>query len=86
MTALFYFLIGIVTALLYFGHLYWQLKQLEKGSGRMLLLGFPLRFALLCLWFGVLFWTDAAMAVFAVAGLLAGRFSLQYAVTAKKGL
>jgi hypothetical protein len=86
MTALLFFLIGIVTALLYFGHLYWQLKHLSKGSGRMLLLGFTLRFALLCLWFGALFWADAPMAVFAVAGMVAGRFGLQYAVYAKKGL
>jgi len=84
MTALLLFLLGIITALLYFGHLYWQLKHLSKGSGRMLLLGFPLRFALLCLWFGALFWAEAATAVYAAAGLIAGRFGLQYFVSGKR--
>jgi hypothetical protein len=86
MTALLFFLLGIVTALLYFGHLYWQLKSLAKGGGHMLLRGFPLRFGLLCLWLGTLFSADAAMAAFAVAGMVAGRFGVQYAVYAKKGL
>jgi hypothetical protein len=80
MTALLYFLLGIVAALLYFGHLYWQIRQLTKGSGSPFFSGFPVRFALLCLGFGALFWADAAMAVYAVAGMLAGRFGIQYVV------
>lgn len=84
MTVLFYLLLGVATALLYFGHLYWQISALAKGSGRTFLPGFSLRFGLLCLWLGVLFWADSAMAVYTVGGLIAGRFGMQYFVHAKR--
>jgi hypothetical protein len=86
MTALLFFLLGIVTALLYYGHLYWQLKQLAKRNRPAFFFSFQVRFAMLGLWFGALFWVDATMAVFSIAGMVAGRFGVQYAVYAKKRL
>lgn len=76
MNALLFFILGIGIAWLYLSHLRLQLRRVLGGGSGAVRWSFPVRFALLAALLGLLFAWDAAMALYAAAGMLAGRFAL----------
>lgn len=76
MKALLLFIAGLSVGSLYFGHLYLQLQNLKKASKIPLFFTFPVRFLLLSIVLGMLFYRFDTLAVYAVFGILLCRFSI----------
>jgi hypothetical protein len=78
MKALLLFFAGLLTGSLYFGHLYLQLQNLKKEHKISLFFTFPVRFLLLSILLGVLFYYFDTLAVYAVFGVLICRFIISF--------
>jgi hypothetical protein len=83
MKAMLFFIVGNVSALLYFYHLYLQLAEFKKRRKRPLCWMFPLRFSLLAALLGTLFFLYPLMIPYIIAGLFSGRIALHYFVKRK---
>jgi len=83
MKEILFFILGIVISILYFMHLFLQLLQIRKNLNSPIFLTFPLRFFILNLLLGSLFFIYGPMAVYSVIGIVAGRFILIYLLKAK---
>ncbi|MDD3592782.1 MAG: hypothetical protein PHO65_09075 [Sulfurovum sp.] len=78
MKALLLFFAGLLVGSLYFTHLYLQLQNLKKAHKIPLFFTFPVRFLLLSIVLGMLFYRFDALAVYAVFGVLLCRFVIYF--------
>ncbi|MFT7824901.1 MAG: ATP synthase subunit I [Sulfurimonas sp.] len=76
MKALLLFFAGLLIGSLYFGHLYLQLQNLQKERKISLFFTFPVRFLLLSIVLGILFYRFDTLAIYSVFGVLICRFIL----------
>lgn len=76
MKEILFFILGIIISILYFIHLFLQLLQIRKKSNGSLFLTFTLRFFILSLLLGSLFFVYGPIAVYSVMGIIVGRFIL----------
>jgi len=83
MKEILFFILGIIISILYFMHLFLQLLQIRKKINSPIFLTFPLRFFILSLLLGSLFFIYGPMAVYSVMGIVVGRFILIYLLKAK---
>lgn len=70
MKALLLFIAGLSVGSLYFWHLYLQLQNLKKAHKIPLFFTFPVRFLLLSILLGILFYRFDTLAVYSVFGVL----------------
>ncbi len=78
MKELFLFFTGLVTGFLYFGHLYLQLEYLKNKQKTPIFFTFFIRFGLLSIVLGILFYLFNALAVYAVFGFILSRFGIYF--------
>lgn len=78
MKALLLFFAGLSIGSLYFGHLYLQLQNLKKERKMTLFFTFPVRFLLLSIVLGMLFYRFDTLAVYSVFGVLLCRFIIYF--------
>lgn len=83
MKEIFFFILGNIIALLYFTHLYFQLLQVTKDFKRSIYLTFALRFFVLSLLLGLLFFIYGRTAVYSIIGIVTGRFIMIYLLKMK---
>jgi len=76
MKELILFVTGLLIGFLYFGHLYWQLGYLKKKQKIPIFFTFFIRFALLSIVFGILFYLFNALAIYVVSGFIMSRFGI----------
>ncbi|MDA3947061.1 MAG: hypothetical protein PF439_10325 [Helicobacteraceae bacterium] len=78
MKEILFFILGNIIALLYFSHLYFQLINAFSKRKLSIYLTFPLRFSMLSLALGALFFAYGAIAFYAIMGIMTGRFIMIY--------
>ena len=78
MKALLLFFAGLLIGSLYFWHLYLQLQNLKKAHKIPLFFTFPVRFLLLSILLGMLFYRFDTLAVYSVFGVLICRFVIYF--------
>ena len=78
MKEILFFILGIAISILYFMHLFLQLLQIRKKNNGSIFSAFPLRFFILSLLLGFLFFVYGPIAVYSVMGIITSRFILIY--------
>ncbi len=73
MRELLFFILGNIIAIIYFSHLYWQLGNLIVKRKIPFYFTFAIRFSLLSLLLGSLFFFYGAVAVYCMIGIFTGR-------------
>lgn len=81
MRELLFFILGNIIALFYFSHLYWQLNNLAIRRKVSFYFTFAIRFSLLSLLLGSLFFFFGAVAVYCTIGIFTGRALTLYWVS-----
>ena len=74
MKALLLLFTGILIGFFYFGHLYLQLKYLKKKHKIPLFFTFLVRFSLLSIAFGILFYHFGYLAIYTFLGFMISRY------------
>jgi len=72
------FFTGLWIGFLYFGHLYLQLQNLTKKCKIPIFFTFPVRFVLLSIVLGILFYLFNTLAIYAVFGFIISRFGIYF--------
>lgn len=78
MKELLLFFTGLLTGFLYFGHLYLQLEYLKNKQKIPIYFLFLVRFVLLSIVLGILFYLFNALAVYAVLGFILSRLGIYF--------
>lgn len=76
MKELFLFFTGLLIGSLYFWHLYLQIQYLKKERKAVIFFTFFVRFLLLGIVLGILFYLFNALAIYTVFGILICRFMI----------
>ena len=83
MRELLFFILGNIIAIFYFSHLYWQLGNLIVKREIPFYFTFAIRFSLLSLLLGSLFFFYGAVAVYCMIGIFTGRALTLYWVSGR---
>jgi hypothetical protein len=83
MRELLLFILGNIIAIFYFSHLYWQLGNLTVKRKIPFYFTFAVRFSLLSLLLGSLFFFYGAVAVYCIIGIFTGRFLTLYWISGR---
>ncbi len=81
MKELLFFIIGNIIAIFYFSHLFWQLSNLAVKREISFYFTFPIRFSVLSLLLGSLFFFYGAVAAYCMIGIFTGRALTLYLVS-----
>jgi|GEM_PF-1633039 len=78
MKELLLFFAGLVTGYLYFGHLYLQLEYLKNKYKIPIFFTFAIRFSLLSIVLGILFYLFNSLAIYTVFGFIISRLGIYF--------
>jgi len=78
MKELLLFFTGLVIGFLYFGHLYLQLGYLKNKHKIPIFFTFAIRFGLLSIVLGILFYLFNSLAIYTVFGFIISRFGIYF--------
>lgn len=78
MKELLLFFTGLMIGFLYFGHLYLQLGYLKNKHKIPIFFTFAIRFSLLSIVLGILFYLFNSLAIYTVFGFIISRFGINF--------
>lgn len=84
MRELLFFILGNIIAIIYFSHLYWQMSNLAVKREISFYFTFAIRFSVLSLLLGSLFFFYGAVAVYCIIGIFTGRALTLYWVSKRE--